>query len=425
MVQEQGQLSAKQAWRTGFLWLAIIALSRGVLIAVLYKLTGGKQFTDDMFHYAFLGDPWGIFTGQGDMPQSFPPLVPVVIYLIGKPLSLFLGEFAVLRVTYTIFELLAWVVMIDVLRKLHWNKRLLHFAGLIWMIAPILWLSDAVKMQEESISLLFMTLILWAVVQSKLRTAIVFASLGVVAAKIFFLIPLLALVVYPPVLSFRQYVIRGGVAAIPLVIVYGAVQIMTSAGSSVDSLSEFVPPIQQVTTFWALLAKLGLLGETLPESAAIAKRYSAILALIAGLVPFAWMYLRRCRFDNWYVLAALMGSMIMAVYSVFYHINPPYFVIIVPILLVVFRPIVSTLWIVVGLSFVWAINVTRGVALARATGDSQGKDAIVKLYDSIAPFDADVAHTICLVTFIILSFALAIQLLIRADRQVRSLAVST
>jgi hypothetical protein len=88
--------------------------------------------------------------------------------------------------------------------------------------------------------------------------------------------------------------------------------------------------------------------------------------------------------------------MLLWVYFAFYHINPEYGLIVVPGILVAFRPAVSAAVVLVGFSLPWAVNFFYGVRVGIERGDP-GRAAFVRLYEAIFPVAPSVMQSICIV----------------------------
>ena len=74
--------------------------------------------------------------------------------------------------------------------------------------------------QDEVIGGMFLTAVAWLVLSRHMRTAVFVCGLAVVSAKIFFLVPLLVLVVGPPLRGIMMLALLSGICIVP---VYGLV----------------------------------------------------------------------------------------------------------------------------------------------------------------------------------------------------------
>jgi hypothetical protein len=382
------------------LWLAALAVSRIVLLLVLVHLTNGREFTDDVpLHLSMMQEPMQILLGTHPENAHFPPLLPLVESAIGQPMLAVFGPFVALRLAYIVTELAAfastWALLGMTCAPA--ARRLL---AATWIIAPATWMTSTVMAQEEMISMLCFALMSLLLLRRRVLSAILVCSVGVLVAKIFFLVPLLALVVSPPPRSFRGLALRALLAGAPIAAVYVPATIIWHRAGLGLPLATFSPPVELSTTFWAVAPRWTSL------SLDAIKHVSMVLALVGGLAPLAILWWRGDKAQG-KTLIQLCTAMLLWVYALFYCISPEYYVLFLPGLLVVL-PLGWAIAFLLGMmSLAWGINFFYGVANALDAGESTGKATFVGIYQSVFPWEPGTLHDLALAGFVIMSFWLA------------------
>ena len=234
--------SGKLEFREGLLFTLVLLVSRVALLLILAKLTGGRDFTDDSaLHLSMSSHPLEVFFATNEQTAHFPPLLPAFESSLGWLLQQILPSFYALRLLFIAFEAVAFVLTWRVLTLVHDGpaRRLL---AVLWIVMPMTWMSSTVMEQEEMLSAAFTAGTMLLILRGRLNAAIVVCALAAVSAKIFFLVPLLALVVGMPLKPAGSLIRRALLAALPVLVVYGvAIAIWTSSGLGMKLLS-FTPP---------------------------------------------------------------------------------------------------------------------------------------------------------------------------------------
>lgn len=379
-------------WREGCLWLLVIATVRFGIMLVAGQLTHSQHFTDDWRgQLAFLEDPFQILLShEGKGPGHYPPLQPIVTFLLGYPFSKWLPSFYVIRCFSILVELAAWPMIWALLNGVIPKIRSQRVLAMSYAIAPIAWTSTSLFAQEDSISLFFfsaVTLLAW---KGRLRTAILVASTGVVTAKVYFLIQLLALVMAPSLRPSRELFRRVMLAAGPIVIIYSMIAVNLWVQDKPSAILQFTPHGLNSTSIWLLLRRW------LHLSADTTKHVSMLTGFLIGVIPLVVAKVRRVRCEG-LTLITIMAAMQLFVYMWFYHCDPEYYLIVMPAVLVCFPVMAAVLIGVVGFSLPFAINLFYGVHRAQSVDVGAGKGAFVNLYHRLIPFDPGAMHTISLV----------------------------
>ena len=394
--------SARLDIREGLIFSLVLLISRVALLLVLAKLTGASHFTNDSaFHLSMSQHPLEVLQATNHDTAHFPPLLPVFESSVGYLYQQIFPPFYSLRLLFITFELVAFVLVWRVLSLVFSSSTRRLLAGL-WIVMPMTWISSTVMEQEEMLSAAFCAGIVLLILRGRLNAAVVVCSLAVVSAKIFFLVPLLALVVGPSLKPTGSLIHRALLAAGPILLVYGiAMSIWIPKGVDFPLLS-FTPPAAFSTTFWSTVVR------TTGMSNLTAKSLSMPLALIGALLPLALVKLRADERDLLGLrLLKLIAAMWLWVFALFYEIGSEYYMMLVPLLMVVLNPRLAVGVLGGMLSIAWAISFFQGVEMATAPEAIERKAAFIRLYNAIFPFDPGTMHTLSVVVFVLLIFWLA------------------
>lgn len=386
----------------GWLFLIALLVSRLVLLFILARLTGGRDFSDDSaIHLSMARNPLEVFFASNEGTAHFPPLLPIFESSLGWILQQWVPSFYVLRLTFIAFEAIAFLLTwraLAVFKKPN-ERRLL---ALLWIVMPMAWMTSVVMEQEDILSAVFSAAIVLLVGTGRIDAAIVVCSVATVAAKIFFLVPLLGLVagfpVKPASATFRRVIL----AMLPILIIYGIAMAIWTANGKGMALLSFTPPTQLSTSFWALLPKVTHMPDV------TAKRLSMPLALIGGILPLVlYKWQRMNQMPTPTQLVRLMAAMWLWVFVLFYGICPEYYMMLVPLLMVVLPLRMATPVLGGMFSIAWAINFFYGVEAATAPEAAERKAAFIRLYHTIFPVAPGILHNVSLIVFAVLSVWLA------------------
>lgn len=379
-------------------WLGLLLATRILLLIALGTLTGGKEFTDDTVdHLPLIRNPLEILLAQSDARAQFPPLLPFVETAVGYPVQLVLSDFYAQRLTFIIYEAFAAALTWCVLGRV-FTPAQVRWLMWVWILSPMTWMTSAIMAQEEMISASFMAGVIWMVLTNRRNAAIFVCAMGVLSAKIYFLVPLLGLVVFHP---------RGiMLAVLPIALVYGIETYFRFRNGLGLPLSNFTPPATMSVTFWTdAPAWFGISYET-------AKRLSMPLALAAGILPILIVKPWKPATDSKQVVH-MLTAMLLGVFAFFYYISPEYYIFTVCSLMLLLPRWKFLLVMFVMFPIGWSVNFFWGVhnaALAGAT--TGGKAMFVKLYNSIFPFETGTMRTLSLALFVACTFLLLIDVLL-------------
>jgi len=391
-------------WKTILLVAAAFVLVRALLLAAVYNISGGTEFTYDVrVHFHLAGAPFEPFSGTRYWAGQYPPLQGMLEAILLAPLRYLVGDFLAIRTSFIIWEafsvFLTWLCM----ERMNVPARLSRLILLLLVIMPSGWMTSAVMAQEEVMAGAFVAgaMLLWARDRSLL--AIALCGLGVGAGKIFLVLPLFAMVLAS---------VAGGGGIRP--VIAGA---LTSAlpytpmllasffkGESVPLIG-FTPTFEFTSGIWNLGSSLSNI------SSVTAKRISLILGLLGAMAPLMWFFLRGAlRGISVRRLSLTLLVMLLWFLNLFYHVNPEYFAIVLPLMAVALR---DTRTIVLGymaLSLPWAVNFFYGVSIAMSRGALGGQGGFVNLFGALFPGRPGGYLTAALIVTVIANLTLVIHL---------------
>ncbi len=384
----------------GALYAIALFAIRVAQLAAIGWFTGGVEFADDIrFQRIYAADPLQLLIGRSTTFEVFPPLFPFVLAALHTPLSYVLAPFYAMRASMLAIELLAWPLLWWLIVTVA-SGRSRHLLAITCILAPMCWISTVMMCQDEVISLWFFAAIVVALLKNRLTLAIMLCGVGVVVAKIYFLVPLAGLVGVPVHRTWKRWLCDLFAGLVPILVVYGAQAIATGqAGGAVNAFGDFVVPSEMSVNIWGLIDRYNVL------TSVQARRVSGALALTLSMLPL--LALRwRGRSAAGAQQVRLITAMMLWVYLAFYHINPEYGLIVVPGILIAFRPIVTSAILFVGFSLPWAVNFFYGVRVGLDRGDP-GRAVFVQLYQAIFSLEPSVMQGISIIPVTIATFWLA------------------
>ncbi len=340
------------------LGLALV-VTRLLLLLGLDQWVHGVEFTGDVAnHWSMVRDPFRLLVGH-TTPYGQYPLLEA---LIARPLHAMTSAspFVVMRVTYLVYEALAAALLCYVVRK-HAAEAPRGKLYLVLLLGPMGWLTSTVMAQDETIAGLALTLVVWLIASGRYRAAIVTGSLAVAAVKVFFILPLAAMVGFLPS---PKPVQRVGLALAPVGGVYLVVVGAALARGEPLPFAGFIPRPDYGVNLWALAM---VKGGWSPVSAAWVSGLSVLVA--AGVVLVA---ARRAgpKSSDWTWWAGVCSALFLWTWGLFYHVNPEYYVL--PVLGLLLLPLSPGRLVWIGFLSVcpWMVNLTFG--LQRMVGSSGG-----------------------------------------------------
>jgi hypothetical protein len=388
----------------------------GVRVLMLWLLgdaTNGVDFADDpQWQRLYVDDPWMILLGHrldhayDRFIHVYPPLLPVLIGIPGALLRPLLSDFHLLRAVYVLYELAAWPFLFSLVTAHSMSARVRRIVLATYVVLPIAWMTSVVMSQEEMIGFFLMTVTFALLARGRRSAAIVVCALGVVAAKIFFLVPLVPLVLGLRWDSWRALGKRAAIAAAPIALVYAIPATLWIVRGEGFPLGGFTAKVEDSTSVWSLLQ---FLPATRDVFVGTLKKLSMIAALLTGFLPLVLARLRRDE-DEPARLARAMVARLLWVYVAFYQIQPEYFLLVVPGLIVVLRPTVAAALNFGLFSLAWSVNVFYGIRMADESGAAGGKALFTAWYHQWIPIAPSVLQQVAVAAFAIGTVALAVTL---------------
>lgn len=391
--------------KEGAIFALSFALTRLALLAILAFAVKGQEFTNDVeLHMALVREPFNQLLGlpySAPVPGAQAPLLGLVEGIFAYPLQLFLSDFYALRLTYIIYETLAALFFCLTLRTLFPQSRARIWALLGFALMPMGWMTSVVMAQDEVISEFFLALVLWLFATERRKAAVFVCGLGVAAAKIFLVLPLLALILVLPQQGIMQRILIG---FMPIAVIYGIGTVATLLRGSDIPLASFTPENEFSISIWNILV---------PQfniSLEVAKRSSSLLAFASAMLALFTFKWRRIIPDP-IATSALIAAMLLFAFLIFYHVNPEYYIIIVPALLIPFRAKIEVIVLSILLAIPWATNFFQGVNSAvqsQVAGGETGRSIFVKLYEALFPISPTIMFNVSLWAGVLATLGMAI-----------------
>jgi hypothetical protein len=379
----------------GLAFAGLVAMTRLLLLGLLGWLVDGKEFTDDVvMHMDMVRTPVQSLLGTSRWDQH-PPLLALFEALFAWPFQLLLPDFYAIRLCYIVYEVLAAFFFWLAVRALFPDARFRRQVVLSFVLLPMGFVTTVIMAQDEVIATLFMTAILWLLATGRKQSALLVCGLGVGAAKVMLVFPLIAMMLF---LRLRNLAYRLLLGTLPVALVYGISLIRQLHEPTVLS---FAPPAAFSISAWVLLSHyFGINTST-------ARSVSAVLALAAAAAMLIIAKAKNIDADDTLVLATLFSTMLMWFYVLFYHVNPEYYFIALPSLLLIFRSGRSLTLLALMTTSAYAVNFFFGVAAATKF-PTAAKGAFVRIYQAIFPIQPEQMFLLSIWFFVILTLVIAI-----------------
>ena len=407
-----------------FRWAALVfstvLISRLAIIALMYLVTKGHEYTNDAIIWKNLSeDPLQLIAGWGTFEAQYPPLQPILEALFYLPIQHWLGDFIALRATSAIYEAAGAGLLIILLARLRVNALIGSLVLATLFLNPIGWVTSALWGEDEAMFFTGATAVLLLIYDNRLLAALLLASFAVVAIKIFFLVLLLPMIVFLPWASLPK---RAAVAATPIILVYcvSFVGNLIFLGHINFGLLAFEPDNDFAISFWSAMT---VLFHWPPSS--IQRPVAGILSLSAGLAICAAVRYRResLRFDQLVLLSAVL---MMWVLFLFYHINPEYYIFLFPFCFVLVRTIFAFCFFMV-LGFVcWGVNYAFAIR-NNVNSPNPVHQKVIAFYTAHVPININTLHPLMLILFALLCavFAAKMTLLLWRSINATRIGIST
>lgn len=394
--------------RYGLLLLAL----RLLMLVALWLLTGGHELSNDTsMHMGMVRHPLSVLLGTYPEYQQNPPLLPFLETTIGYPLQLYLPDFVSLRVVMIVYEALLGALFCQLLIVLRLGDRQRHLCLIGYLLLPMGWMTSVVMAQDEVIAATAFLLPLLLLATGRERGAILACGIGVIAGKLFIGLELLTLIA----LSSRRRLARNiAIGFAPIFIVYGLMTLHRLQHGLPLPLLGFRPDPIYGTTFWMLLR----------NHAGVSLRavgpYSGLLALGASLVPAAVVLGRRGRGTvrpvDALTIALAANTSLLLFFSLFYHVNPEYFIMTLPLLLATARDGIDAAGGVLVSIIPWAGKFFQNAQFMAQAGTNTGKVVAMKYYALVFHSPPEYWLFACQLMFSVVIMSLSIRCCLRLSR---------
>jgi hypothetical protein len=398
-------IAANQTLPIAAFVFSLILLSRLVIIAGIYIVTNGHEYTGDAIIWKQLAeDPFQLIFGWGTFEAQYPPLQPPLEALIYLPVEHWLGDFVALRVTSVVYEAIGAGLLMVLLARLRIERRIGILVLATLLLNPIGWVTSALWGEDETMFFALTPIILILIYERRFCAALLLTAVAVVAIKIFFLVVLLPMLVFLP---WGSFVKRVAISFTPIVIAYliSFIGNMIFLGHVNFGLLAFEPDNDFAISFWSGMT---VLFHWPPTS--IQRPVASLLSLVAGLTLTAVVRYRTptLRFDQ---LSLLMAVLLMWVLFLFYHVNPEYYVFLFSFSFVLTRTLFDFAYFTVLGFACWGVNYAFAIRNSIAS-PNPAHQKFVAFYLAHVPIKVEFLHPLMLVTFAALSACFAVRMTI-------------
>ena len=371
-------------------FIVVLFLSRLAILLAIGYLAGGVEFTDDVrSHVNYAAHPLAFIQEPPLQGAQHPPLLPLLEGIFYFPFKFILPDFYSMRLVYIIYELLAGLFFYMIAtHDLRGDWRYL----ILYTINPTGWMTSTVMAHNETIASFWLLFSLWLVFSGRNRAALLVAGLGVVAAKVLIGIGLTALVMKLQRPNFWRRLL---LAIAPIAILYSV------CPANLKGLTSFAPYVPFGTSIWTIIESFHDLNPKLE------RLMSGILTagVILGVFLQAGQILERRMLIRLVAVGYLLFLML------FYHVNPKYYALVAPLLILEVSDAWSFFLVSMSLTVPWMVNLAYGVSHAMAFGSTTpGKAQFVNLYLALIPLDPGATWHVIIAVNIVFTALLAVHL---------------
>jgi hypothetical protein len=276
------------------------------------------------------------------------------------------------------------------------------------------WMTSVVMAQDEAIAAVAFILPLVLFISGWKRTAIFLCGVGVIAGKLFIGLELLTLIA---LCGRRRLISHVMIGFAPIILVYGAMSIHRLLYGLPLPMSGFRPDPSYGTNFWILLRIYAGI-----DLRAVGP-YSGLLALSISLIPAAILYTGRTRTADApnaaMETAIAVNTSLLIFFSLFYHVNPEYYIMVMPVLLATARDVTDALSCALVSVIPWAGKFFQNAEFMANASVNSGKAVALKYYMLVFHSAPEYWLAACQISFSILSILLSIRWCLRLARTAR------
>ena len=374
--------SESKSLRWFYLPLVLFLAFRIAVLVILYRATGGSEFTSDLWVYELGLKPFSVLTFSAQFSDySQPPLFPLMLAPFALPFSLIFNEFLASRISFTCFELIAFFILARYLAlsdEISLRNRAMVLA--IFSVSPLGFMTGAVMRQEEAVVAIFVTAVLLAVKLGSIKGASLLTFLGMLAGKILF-----GIVFFPLLLIAKNKSTIFYWGILPAILVHAGYALAGYALTGVIPFIDFAP---SDTQFCASPFTLILYFHTF--SGQFVKWLS--LSVTGIVLVFLW---KRFSMLSQLEFPSVMIITFCILFLCFSHVNTEYHIFVLPLLALI--PYATRLdirkssinilhaFLAIG---TWGYGIIYGVrAFAEEkSGYSRSKEIALNLYEKVLGF---------------------------------------
>ena len=356
-----------------------LVCSRLALLSFLLLMTHGHELGNDVsMHMAMVRSPFAVLLYKVPAYEQHPPFLPFLESAIAFPLQTVFSDFVSIRVLMITYELGLGFIFYRLMTRLSLSSSRKGFCLCAFLLLPTGWMTTTVMGQDDSIGACGFLLPLLLYISSRKRLALLLAGVGVVAAKLFFILELICLVPLTTLSSSRQ---RAGnilesaaIGFAPIFLVYGAISIERLTHTQPLPLLGFRPDPYFGTNFWMVLQRDA--GFNLHRMGTI----SGIVALAAALTPCLILYHRSERELSARDVLTCAAACLLLFFSLFYHVEPEYFTIVMPVLILTAESSGDAVWLTLVAIVVWAGKFFQNASVLYEADVNSGKAVALKAF---------------------------------------------
>jgi|GEM_PF-3940454 len=361
----------------------------GMLIA-FFKLTGGNEIASDVyFHKLIIDQPLGILAGTSYEISSYPPFQWLVEWPLYNLFAIFFHKFLSIRLLMLTVELLAFSLLVYQSRHFFDSKKMLIATAVLFIIAPVQYFSTVFFVQEDIISQLFILLATLALLKGYRELTMAILVLGVLIAKIFFIIPLFYVIWFHGNHTFFKRVTHGLLSIAPIVLVY-FITITNALNNGGDvPIRDFTPDADYAANFWVLILKAD------PDALTTVKHASLLLsAAVQFLVIGIFFFYKYVRKKTLHPLV-LIAVPLVFFFGTFYQHMPEYFLMLWPVTALLCTSLFQHLLLAFAFSLAWAPRVIHGIKTIQDNFGStvEARADILKPLLDLLQFDMNTLHS--------------------------------
>jgi heptosyltransferase III len=354
--------------------LAVLA-SRLALLALLDRITGGQELSNDtVMHMRLVRQPLAQFTYALPDYEQLPPLQPLLEAAIGWPLQRALPDFWTLRLVMIGYEVLLALLLDRLLGRLGAGAVRRGLVLGAYLALPMGWMTSTVMAQDDPIGGAMVLAALLLMADGRPVAALLLCGAGVVAGKLFLGLELLTLLAF---CRGRRLLAGAAAGFAPILLVYGGMTAQRLAHGYPLPLLHFRPNPYFGTNFWLLLRSYA--GVDLHAIGPA----SGVVALAAALAPALLVRRAPAAAGTPARMAAAVAASTLIFYSLFYHINPEYFLLATPPMLLTATGPADAVYCALVAALPWAGKFFQNAQYMHAVALSPGKLVALRYFQHI------------------------------------------